>query len=63
MPVMTFLRHVSLSLVSIAAGEILPSRQISNAIIPATNGVAIEVPEMLLVACIKQGRFNKRKKC
>jgi len=55
MPVMTFLRHVSLSLVSIAAGEILPSRQISNAIIPATNGVAIEVPEMLLVACIKAG--------
>ena len=55
MPVMTFLRHVSLSLVSIAADEILPSRQISNAIIPATNGVAIEVPEMLLVDCIKAG--------
>jgi len=52
---MTFLRHVLLSLASMSAGVTLPSRQISNAITPATNGVAIEVPEMLLVACINAG--------
>jgi hypothetical protein len=51
MPLIAFLVERFLILVSNAAGETLPSLEIKYAATPATWGVAMEVPEMLLVAC------------
>ena len=50
MPVRAFLVARLLILVSRAAGETFPSLEIKYAATPATWGVAMEVPEMLLVA-------------